>query len=146
MSNVTQVLNSAQLISAPADVKTAISSGVIPAYADLDVPTATGALFDSEGIRMIAEPVAAMAGLTGHSRVLIAGCRQGDGASTVASALALDLAVRMPPKPRPPAMAARFGSIRAAWRICGPRAASTLAIRRTPSECRSMAGARIRLT
>jgi Mrp family chromosome partitioning ATPase len=33
--------------------------------------------------------------LTGHSRVLIAGCRPGDGASTVAGALAMNLAVRL---------------------------------------------------
>jgi Mrp family chromosome partitioning ATPase len=52
-------------------------------------------MIDGAGIRMVAEPVAAMARLTGHSRVLIAGCRRGDGASAVAVALALDLAVRL---------------------------------------------------
>ena len=44
---------------------------------------------------MLAEPIAAAARLTGHTRVLIAACRPGDGASTVAGALALDLASRL---------------------------------------------------
>lgn len=87
--------NTAQVISAPADAQTAITGASTPAPLDFGLPGAAYALVDSGGIRMIAEPVAAAARLTGHSRVLIAGCRKGDGASTVAAALALDLAVRL---------------------------------------------------
>ncbi|HKD69409.1 MAG TPA: hypothetical protein VKB84_21400 [Candidatus Binataceae bacterium] len=89
MSNISQV------IGAPAETKPAISAPLTAAYADLGMPAAAAALVDSEGIRMIAEPTAAMARLTGHSRVLVAGCRVGAGASTVAGALALDLAARL---------------------------------------------------
>ena len=95
MPNTAQVSNASQIIGVQADVKSAITSGLIAACPYLGVPAAAGDLFESEGIGMIAEPVAAMARLTGHSRVLIAGCRQGDGASTVAGALALDLATRL---------------------------------------------------
>jgi hypothetical protein len=95
VSNTAQVSNAAQIISAQADLETAIPDRAVATYADLGVSAAARALVDSEGIRMVAEPVAALARLTGHSRVLIAGCRQGDGASTVAGALALDLAVRL---------------------------------------------------
>jgi Mrp family chromosome partitioning ATPase len=89
------VSNTAQVISARAEAETANAAPSIPAYLDLSMPAAGPALVDSEGIRVIAEPVAAVARLTGHSRVLIAACRTGDGASTVASALALDLAIRL---------------------------------------------------
>jgi Mrp family chromosome partitioning ATPase len=88
--------NTAHLASAGADAKAAIATALFPVQTDsavdCGVPAAAAALIDSTGIRTIAEPVAAMARLSGHARVLIAGCRGGDGASTVAGALALELA------------------------------------------------------
>jgi Mrp family chromosome partitioning ATPase len=75
----------------------AVGAGAIPGRApervepDLDAP----ALIDSAGIRTIAERVAAVARLGSPARLLIAGCRKGDGASSVAVALALDLSRRL---------------------------------------------------
>jgi Mrp family chromosome partitioning ATPase len=89
------VSNTVQIVTAQAGAKPVIDAASIPAYADLSMPAAALALLGSGGIKMIAEPVAAVARLTGHSRVLIASCRHGDGASTVAGALALDLATRL---------------------------------------------------
>ena len=90
MPNTTPVV-----INAAPDFQAAIPPNLVPIYADLGLPDATCALFESGAIRLLAEPVAAMARLSGHARVLIAGCRRGDGASTVAGALALDLALRL---------------------------------------------------
>ncbi len=53
------------------------------------------ALAGSDAIRTLAEPVAAVARLGGNARVLIAGCRPGDGATTVGNAIALELAQRL---------------------------------------------------
>jgi Mrp family chromosome partitioning ATPase len=89
------VSNTVQVASAQADTQTAITAASMPPAAELGVPAEASVLVRSAGIRMIAEPIAAAARLSGHSRVLIAGCRTGDGASTVAAALALDLAVRL---------------------------------------------------
>jgi Mrp family chromosome partitioning ATPase len=71
------------------------SAPILRAAADLGVPAAAAAMVDRMGIRMIAERVAAVARLSGQARVLITGCRDGDGASTVAGALALDLSLRL---------------------------------------------------
>ncbi len=87
--------NTVQVVSAQEGVPTAATVESAPAAAELGLPAAAFAAVGSEAIRMLAEPIAAAARLTGHTRVLIAGCREGDGASTVAGALALDLAVRL---------------------------------------------------
>ncbi len=87
--------NTAQTIDTQTGAKTPIAATPASAPPALGLPAATSEMLSSPGIRMIAEPVAAAARLTGHSRVLIAGCRLGDGASSVAGALALDLAVRL---------------------------------------------------
>lgn len=88
--------NGAHAITADVDAHRAASAPtVLPAAADLGVPASAIAVVDSMGIRMIAERVAAVARLTGQARVLVAGCRKGDGASTVAGALALDLSLRL---------------------------------------------------
>jgi len=71
------------------------SAAITAANGDVDLPAPATALADSAGIRVIAERIAAVARLSGGSRVLIAGCRIGDGASTVAGALALDLCWRL---------------------------------------------------
>lgn len=62
---------------------------------DFDLSAPAISLADCAGIRVIAERVAAIAQLRGQARVLIAGCRAGDGAATVAAALALDLSSRL---------------------------------------------------
>jgi hypothetical protein len=89
VSNVTQAINlnvtEHEVASAP----------IIRTAAELGVPPAAAALMDRMGIRTIAERVAAVARLSGQARVLITGCRIGDGASTVAGALALDLSLRL---------------------------------------------------
>ena len=89
------VSNGPQAITADGDAHRAPSALTVPAVADLGVPGSAAAVADSIGIRMIGERVAAVARLTGQARVLITGCRDGDGASTVAGALALDLSVRL---------------------------------------------------
>jgi Mrp family chromosome partitioning ATPase len=88
------VSNTAQAISAGAGAKAALATALFPAQLDSEVDSAAAGLIDATAIRTIAEPVAAIARLTGHARVLIAGCRGGDGASTIAGALALDLAAK----------------------------------------------------
>ena len=68
---------------------------IVRTAVDIGVPASAAAMVDRIGIRMIAERVAAVARLSGQARVLITGCRNGDGASTVAGALALDLSLRL---------------------------------------------------
>jgi Mrp family chromosome partitioning ATPase len=48
----------------------------------------------AEGVRRISETVAASANVAGDTRVFVAGCAPGDGTSTVAAALVLDLTQR----------------------------------------------------
>jgi Mrp family chromosome partitioning ATPase len=72
-----------------------VSAPIIRTAPDLGVPASAAAMVDRIGIRTIAERVAAVARLSGQARVLITGCRTGDGASTVAGALALDLSLRL---------------------------------------------------
>jgi hypothetical protein len=71
------------------------SAPIIRTAADPGVPASAATMMDRIGIRTIAERVAAVARLSGQARVLITGCRNGDGASTVAGALALDLSLRL---------------------------------------------------
>ena len=87
--------NTAQVVNAQAAARAADAGTSMPAPIDPGVPAAAPALFDSTALRTIAEPIAAVAHLTGRSSVLITGCRAGDGASSIAGALALDLAARL---------------------------------------------------
>jgi len=89
------VSNGPQTIIADRDAHRAASALTVPAVMDAGVPASATAIADSIGIRMIGERIAAVARLTGRARVLITGCRNGDGASTVAGALALDLSLRL---------------------------------------------------
>ena len=87
--------NGPQTIVTDRDAHRAASALTVPAVMDVGTPASAAALADSIGIRMIGERIAAVARLTGRARVLITGCRNGDGASTVAGALALDLSLRL---------------------------------------------------
>ncbi len=87
--------DSAQVIVPETAANGMTRAAITPANGDLDLPAPAMALADSAGIKMIAERVAAVARLSGRARVLIAGCRIGDGASTVTGALALDLSSRL---------------------------------------------------
>lgn len=89
------VSNGPQTIVTDRDAHRAASALTVPAVMDVGTPASAAALADSIGIRMIGERIAAVARLTGRARVLITGCRNGDGASTVAGALALDLSLRL---------------------------------------------------
>jgi hypothetical protein len=88
------VSESAQII-VPETAANGLTSAAQAANGELDLPAPAVALADTEGIRAIAERVAAIARLAGQARVLLAGCRMGDGATTVAGALALDLSRRL---------------------------------------------------
>ncbi len=87
--------DSAQVIVPETAANGLTSAAITAANGDVDLPAPATSLPDSAGIRVIAERIAAVARLSGGSRVLIAGCRSGDGASTVAGALALDLSWRL---------------------------------------------------
>ncbi|MGH7247116.1 MAG: hypothetical protein ACREH9_03340 [Pseudomonadota bacterium] len=59
------------------------------------VPVALSAVARAAEIRQLSERLAPLAVVDNSMRLLVSGCRRGDGASTVASALALDLSQRM---------------------------------------------------
>jgi hypothetical protein len=89
------VSNTSEVANASAPAPAAIAAALAPSRVDSETESTLSAvaieMAASAGIKAIAEPIAAVARLTGHARVLIAGCRRGDGASTVAGALALNL-------------------------------------------------------
>ena len=59
------------------------------------VEDAPGRVARSKAIRRLAEQLAPLAVIDNSVRLLISGCRPGDGATTVASALAIDLSQRL---------------------------------------------------
>ncbi|HSR56826.1 MAG TPA: hypothetical protein VLL57_01485 [Candidatus Binataceae bacterium] len=59
------------------------------------IDDAPGRMARSNAIRRLAEQLAPLAVVDNSVRLLVSGCRPGDGASTVASALAIDLSQRL---------------------------------------------------
>lgn len=89
------VSNGAQAINTGVSDHVAASAALTHAATEVGIPASAADLMDRIGIRTMAERIAAVARLVGQARVLISGCRSGDGASTVAGALALDLSLRL---------------------------------------------------
>ena len=89
------VSNAAQVINADVDDHVGTSAPIVRGATEVGISASAADLMHRMGIRTIAERVAAVARLSGQTRVLLTGCRSGDGASTVAGALALDLSLRL---------------------------------------------------
>jgi tyrosine-protein kinase len=76
----------------------AIGASIAPTTAFPPVPVGqetSRAVARMDGIQLLTERLAPLAVLDGRVRLLVSGCRPGDGASTVSMALAIDLSQRL---------------------------------------------------
>jgi Mrp family chromosome partitioning ATPase len=79
-------------VQAPAETRPRATTAIVP------LPTVQGmpiTVARAEAVQRLAERLAPLAVLDNSMRLLVSGCRPGDGASTLASAFALDLSQRL---------------------------------------------------
>ncbi|MBF6569741.1 MAG: hypothetical protein IVW54_12795 [Candidatus Binataceae bacterium] len=70
----------------------ASSTSLLPVPVEFEI---AGSVAREQGIQLLSERLAPLAVLDNRVRLLISGCRPGDGASTIAAALAIDLSQRL---------------------------------------------------
>ena len=107
--------------TSPPDVRTLSPSGRLARFATRADNLVAPALAHLKGIHRITESFAGVANVMGDARLAIAGCAAGDGCSSVAAAIALDLTQRL-----------NVRTLLVDGNICRPKVANMFANRKTP--------------